>query len=139
MSAFGRADFKRTATPFHKFVIELGIKGLFLTQGHRALELCGDSHWLEASTVRILGCDEVGSSKIICAKAFAPGAIRASRLQRNCRFSGQTVRACAGESAPWAHDVQPLTIVGKWHGASPSSSKRIGKSVGRQPIATIHS
>ena len=38
--------------------------------------------------------------KIICAKAFAPGAIRAGRLQRNCRFSGQTVRACAGESAP---------------------------------------
>jgi hypothetical protein len=59
-SAFGRPDSKRTATPFHKFVIELGIKGFFLTQGQTA-------HWsyvathtgLDASTVRILGCDEV--------------------------------------------------------------------------------
>jgi hypothetical protein len=46
-----------------------------------------------------------GSSKIICAETFAPGAIRAGRLQRNCRFSGQTVRAGAGESAPSAHDI----------------------------------
>jgi hypothetical protein len=26
------------------------------------------------------------------------------------------VRACAGESAPLAHDVKPLTIVGMRHG-----------------------
>jgi hypothetical protein len=59
MSAFGRADLKRTATPFHKFVIELGIKGFFLTQGQTAHWSYVATHWLEASTVRILGCDEV--------------------------------------------------------------------------------
>ena len=75
---------------------------------------------------------------------FAPKLVtvrpRATRpLQRKLLLPVGIVRACAGDSAPWAHDVQPLTIVGKWHGASSSSSKRIGKSVGRQPITTIHS
>src|SRR5262249_16255606 len=43
MSAFGRADFKRTATLFHKIVIELGIKGFFLMQGQTA-------HWSYVAT-----------------------------------------------------------------------------------------